>query len=212
MTFTDRYREVGLERNPFCTAELVERRVFLHRGLPNPPPPGSRTMVQVVGDRGYGKSTHLAIWRAAQPGPYHYVPPSPYRSRWSAPPALSKQTGSTTTIYGDEIDRMPSVLRRRWLRKLARSEATVVIGTHTDLSAVATRAGFTVVTHWLEPFTKAELRNFLALRVDAVTIALPGDFALTDDDVEQIYSASRGVPREAEDQAHRLIADRVGQL
>ena len=107
-------------------------------------------MVQVIGDQGMGKSTHLAEWRRLRPGPFHYIPRRPLRDRRRPAPIAP-------LVYGDEIDRMPPRLRSRWFSQLAAVDATVVIGTHRDLSSIARRAGFDVRTHRLRPVTRAEL-------------------------------------------------------
>lgn len=207
MTFADRYREVGLVRNPFSTQALAERHVFLDRGL-SQPKPFTGTMVQLVGDRGFGKSTHLHHWRSGEPGPYHYIPLEPYRERWSTPPSAA-----TGIVYGDEVDRMPVALRRSWFRALAKAQATVVVGTHDDLSKVARRAGLAVVTYALAPLTLDELVELLSRRFQSNAITVGTDsrdtFCFTNDEVAEIYATSLGVPREVDAACHRLLADRI---
>ncbi len=207
MNFVDRYREVGLVRNPFSSQALAERKVFLDRGLPRPAP-HTGTMVQLIGDRGFGKSTHLHHWRSAEPGPYHYIPLEPYRHRWSTPPSAPGGI-----VYGDELDRMPAALRRSWFRALARTQATLVAGTHVDLSSAARRAGLSVVTHVLSPLTRDELVELLTRRFESDSIAPStrshDEFSFTEEEVSQIYEISQGVPREIDAACHRLLADRV---
>lgn len=207
MTWADRYASIGLERNPFSTQALGANRVFIDRGIPAPPPPGSCTLVQLIGDRGYGKSTHLTRWRATQPGPYHYIPLRPYRHRWACPP-----TQPALTVYGDEIDRMPAALRQLWFHSLARAHATVVIGTHADLASTALRVGFTVVSHHLRPFSRNELGAYLNQRLAAAAVAGTVPRAFTETEIDAVLSASGGTPRDAEDAAHRVLAERVGKM
>lgn len=211
--FVDRYHRVGLRGNPFSASgsadphEPVSGPWFVDRGLAPPPPPASAVVVQVIGDQGMGKSTHLAEWRRTQPGPLHYLPRRPYRDRRRPPPVA-------TLVYGDEIDRMPVRLRRRWFRRLAALGATVVIGTHRDLSAVARRAGFGIVhTHRLGPVSQPELALVLDRRLRSAAVAgrLPA-VAFTDDDIDAIHDESGGNLRCADSIAHRLLAERVRQV
>lgn len=211
--FVGRYRLVGLRGNPFSAGgfddpnEPVTGPWFVDRGLAPPPPPGSGVMVQVIGDQGMGKSTHLAEWRRLRPGPFHYIPRRPYRDRWQTPP-------NGAIVYGDEIDRMPIRLRRLWLRRLAVIEATVIIGTHRDLEPVARRAGFDAIhTHRLGPVTRPELATVLERRLLAAGVAgRTLSVAFTDDDVDLIHAESGGNLRAADSIAHRLLAERVRQV
>lgn len=208
----DRYRRVGLAGNPFSAVgfddphEPVTGPWFVDRGLPPPPPPGSGVMVQVIGDQGLGKSTHVAEWRRLQPGPLYYVPRRPYRARWASPPVGD-------LVYGDEIDRMPRLLRRRWLRQLAAIGATVVVGTHRDLTRIARRVGFDVRTHHLRLVSRSELAAVLDRRLQAAAIrGQVVTVAFTDSDVDAIHAESGGNLRAADSVAHRLLAERVRQV
>lgn len=206
VTFIDRYRQVGLERNPFAASMEVDApiRSFVDRGLADPPPPHSGILVQVIGESGWGKSTQVLHWREATPGPYHYIPRAPYRLRWGTAPM--PEAG---VVYGDEIDRMPVTLRRRWFTRLAKQSATAVIGTHADLTRVGRAAGFhDVVTHWLSPLGEDELGQLLRKRL-AEAATTPDHIRFSCEDIETILSGSDGIPGEADVIAHRLLAERV---
>ena len=210
---TDRYRAVGLARNPFAARDHDPDAppCFVSRGFDDPPPAGSRTVVQIIGESGWGKTTHLRHWRIATPGPYHYVPRRPYAARWTAPPV-------DDLVYGDEIDRMPRPLRRRWLQRLAQLGATVVIGTHRDLSGVARRAGFEVVTHRLSEIDRPTLDTIITARIASVALDErdPTDrgstgaprFAFSDGELARIHAKSGGSVRDAEVYCHELLAER----
>ncbi len=142
---------------------------------------------------------------AENSGAVPLLPRSPYRDRWHAPPVAD-------VVYGDEIDRMPVVLRARWLRRLAGVGATVVVGTHRDLSGAGRRAGLVVRTHRLQPVTRIELALVLRRRLQAAalggrTVAV----GFTSADVDEIFLASGGNLREADSVAHRILAERVRQ-
>ncbi len=204
MTFVDRYRLAGLPGNPFSapqrTTEVAAH--FVDRGLGPAPTAGQGLLVQVIGDSGYGKSTQLAHWRATVPGPYHYIPRAPYRRRWATPPI-------EPLVYGDEIDRMPSLRRAAWFRALASVGATVIVGTHVDLARTARRHGLEVISHWLRPLTLAQLRALLEGTLNA---AGTPRVQFSDEDTKVIASRSGGVPREVCVSAHELLAERVADF
>ncbi len=204
--YVDRYHEAGLRRNPFVARQIGDPPVafFVDRGVPAPPAPGSATLFQVIGESGFGKSTHLDHWRTGTPAPYHYIVRAPYRQRWMEPPVES-------LVYGDEIDRMPRPLRRRWFRDLAAIGATVVVGTHRDLAVPARRAGLAVQTHRLEPMDATTLIAIVNGRIDAASTELGkrSPFRFDAAELNRLLQRSGGVPRVAEVIAHQMVADRV---
>ena len=206
----DRYQAVGLRNNPFAADDLIDDEPadpagpwFVSRGLPSPPPPSSRTLVQVIGDQGAGKTTHVRRWRSLTPGPYHYVPRRPYLQRWRRPPV-------GPVVYADEIDRMPRPIRWVWFRALARASSTAVTGTHIDLTRRAERAGLTVITHRLGPIDRSTLKAIIEARLrSAATGHGPITVEFDDDDITRIHHKSQGSVREAEIICHELLAERV---
>jgi hypothetical protein len=204
----DRYRALGLRHNPFAAPErgAPPLTAFVDRGLPHPPAPGSTTLVQVIGDSGLGKSTQLQHWRQHTPGPYHWIPRTPYAARWARPPQADDAEG---IIYGDEIDRMPAPLRRRWFRQLARAGTTLVIGTHADLSSLGKRAGFSVVTHQLQPAGPELLAEMANRRlIDAACGPIPAvQFSTVE--VADVAARCNGNPGAADELFHQLLAQRA---
>lgn len=202
----DRYHRVGLRRNPFAAPGPtgISGDAFVSRGLPTPPPPGRRTLVQVIGDEGAGKTTHIHQWRRLRPGPYHYIPRQPYRSRWADGPV-------GPIVYGDEINRMPVPVRRRWFKGLAAIDATLVIATHSDLSSVGRRFGFATVTHRLPPLDLDTFTRIVEHRLAAEAIDPTGGgrFRFDQGEVELIFHRSSGQLRDAEDLCHMLLAERI---
>ncbi len=213
MAFSDRYRSAGITHNPFAAPQASDPPViaFVDRGLPAPPPPGSTTLVQVLGESGLGKSSQLAHWSEASPGPYHYIPRRPYLDRWATPPGPI----DGATIYGDEIDRMPVPLRRRWFHRLARAASTLVVGTHVDLRTLGEASGFSVITHELQPVDHHTLRTIIERRLEAVKLPSRSDGALeirfSDSDIDRVLEASNGVPGEADVWCHQILAEIVSR-
>ncbi len=180
-------------------------RLFVDRGLPDPPTGHSGTLVQVIGESGMGKSTQLQQWRRKTPGPFHYIARQPYRDRWASPPPAE----AVGTIYGDEIDRMPKPLRAKWFRSLARAGTTLIIGTHVDLSALGRRCGFTVTSHYLQPIDHETLRQIVDARLKAFATGSTPRLTLSDADIDLVLEESDGIPGRADVALHCAVAHRV---
>ena len=201
----DRYEQHGLSGNPFACSPNFDLSLFVDRGLPAPPPPGSGAMIQIIGDRGVGKSTQLAHWRSHLPGVHHYVS---VENRWQLPPLAP-------LVYADEVDRLPRVLRWRWLRALGAQQATVVVGTHVDIGATARRAGLEVQTHQIGLPSPLAFEQMVEQRFVAASLVDPGGSAardalrLTADEIADIYRRSGGSLRSAEVVGHDVVARRV---
>ncbi|NNJ27883.1 hypothetical protein [Alienimonas chondri] len=124
-------------------------------------------MIQLLGEKGAGKTSLLLHWRNERRGPYRYVPPGrPMPTgllRFAPLPA-------GPLVYWDEADRVPPPLLWLALWKAARNGATVVVGTHRDLTPEATRAGLPIVTHEFPPLTPSALRAWCEPRIAAAAL------------------------------------------
>ncbi len=202
-SFFDRYEELGLRRNPFAAWQLGDPLpdTFIDRGLPAPPPAGSKTLVQVIGESGFGKTSHIQHWRKNNCGPYHYIPRRPLSARRVEAPLGD-------LVYGDEIDRMPLLLRRNWFRRLADQNSTLVIGTHADLSRLGRRAGFDVITHWLRPIGAEDLAKMIEARLMGESIR-PDSFRFTTAELDNVLNQSQGIPGRADIICHKILAERA---
>jgi len=103
---------------------------------------------------------------------------------------------------------MPQLLRRRWFEELATAGATLVIGTHTDLSKLGERVGFEVTTKYVRPLSADEIGTMLDLRLGSVGIQAER-FRFSASEVIQIHQSSGGVAGAADVFAHRMLADRI---
>jgi len=199
VTAGDPYRRCGLAANPFAHGDAGEpAAAWVDRGLPPPPAPGARRLVQVIGVKGAGKTSTLRRWRDAGPAPWRYVPRGARRLRPLPVAPL---------VYWDEADRAPAALRRWALRAAARRGATVVAGTHADLGAEAQRAGLGVDTLVLPPITAAELTTWAARRL-AVVGAGP-DWALPAPVAADVAARAGASWRTAGDLLHVWVAGEV---
>lgn len=160
------YAALGLTGNPFVaeTRSGVAPDLWIGRaGAPPAPQPGRRGLIQLIGPKGAGKTSHLLRWRALAPGPYHYVSPGP--ARWRRPPVAP-------LVYWDEVDRLAAPVRTGSLMYAAARRATVVAGTHEDLTGIARACGLAVTTYDFPALIPAVLQEWAGLRI--AKAALPG--------------------------------------
>jgi len=160
--WVDPYRALGLQRNPFEVREVpgVPAAEWIDRGHA-PPTPAACALVQLLGPRGAGKTSLLFHWKQELPGPYLYYPEG--WGRFRLPPVAP-------LCYWDEADRIPwpwllaGFAAARW------TNATVVAGTHRDLSRVARSLGLAVRTIELPLLTVPTLQAWVERCLAAVRI------------------------------------------
>ncbi len=126
----------------------------------DPPEPGRRQFIQVVGARGAGKTSLLLHWRRRLDGPYIHVEAG--RARWRPVPIAP-------IAYWDGAGRIPRVILRRALTAAAGAGATIVIGTHADRGSLGRQAGMMVRSIRLPPPTAATVQVWAARCIAAVT-------------------------------------------
>lgn len=160
----DGYAELGLSGNPFIAEgqPSVPDDLWIARaGVPDLPEPGDRRLIQIIGVKGAGKTSLLLHWRGQRPGPYHYVAPG--RVRWQVPPI-------GPLVYWDEVDRLAGPVRAFSFGYAAARSATIVAGTHADLSRPAKVAGLRVTTFEYPMLTPTVLQQWVQRRIEAVTV------------------------------------------
>lgn len=164
------YRHLGLWRNPFgeltpderaelAVVETASLLAFLEQ---------TQTVVQFLGDCGFGKTTHLLALRMAI-----------HRRSGNA------QTASEGIVYFPEGGPRPSIpngrplfideaQRMSWLQRqnLLRRAGPIVLTSHSDLSAYFLRAGFQVLSVNVGAAkSPQQLAEILNLRLDASRLA-----------------------------------------
>src|SRR5262245_23014495 len=146
-----------MTRNPFVAEATpgVDVSLYIERGLAARPAPGARRFVQLLGERGAGKTTLMLHWRREAGGSYSYVARG-WR-RWGLPAVAA-------LCFWDEADRLPGWVLRAALRLAAWRRATVVVGTHVDLGALALRAGLAVETVRFPALEAGEVQAWARLR------------------------------------------------
>jgi hypothetical protein len=133
------FEHLNLRRNPFgefsaedrtqlAVVDLADALDHLQQSAQKRPP-----ILQVIGEKGFGKTTHLlAIARHFPEAVYIHIPEGEY--------ATVPNTGEPLLI--DEAQRL-TLWQRVWL---FRSQRTLVLGTHRDFSQHLNWAGRSVLT------------------------------------------------------------------
>ena len=150
---TRSYFQFGLRKNPFVAEKLpgVTDELFIERGFPETPKAAQNTFVQIIGEKGAGKTSLLLYWKKLLSGPYTYVPRGIKRYKLLPIRSIS---------YWDEADRIPKFLLWIYLKISCMKKATIVAGTHVDLSDIANKTGKKVITFRFGNITAEELAQW----------------------------------------------------
>ncbi|WP_293069093.1 hypothetical protein [Okeania sp. SIO2B3] len=157
------YERLGLRCNPFTAEQIpgVTEDLWLDRGFSQPPQPRGRVLFQFIGEKGAGKTSHLLHWRKQTGGSYTYYPPG--WGRWQIPPV-------EPISYWDEADRIPIPLLLAALAQASYQGATIVAGTHEDLSWVGRFVRLKIRTIKFHRLTPETILAWAEKRIQAVTL------------------------------------------
>ncbi len=199
----DPYRASGLRRNPFAwTADDRDPGPFLNHLAIARPRPGEGRLLQLIGEKGAGKTTHLRHWHESIGGDYHYVPPEGPFDRAPIGPL----------VFWDEADRLPDRTLVKLFRRAKDQGSTVVAGTHRDLRRPARKTKFPVDTFEFAPVTPELLREWVDTRMHVAQLedGSPCTVHVDDADLAAVLAEPEGRNlRGAGDLLHVLIARRV---
>jgi len=188
------YSSLGLTRNPFAWDDGYDTGPFLnHLGLDTPVADAQR-LLQLVGDRGAGKSTHMRHWHKITGGIYYYVEPEGRAVLPIGP-----------IVYWDEADRVSDRQLKRSFKEIARIGGTVVAGTHRDLSKPARASGLEVDTIRFGQLKPEVLSHWCQARIDAASDGRP-QFLVPGTVLDQVCAESKSSLRDAGDLLHMWVA------
>lgn len=198
---TDAYRlnpylSLGLQRNPFVLEDswAITPSLWIDRGYSAPPVPKTRQLIQLIGEKGTGKTSHLKHWQAQTGGPYCYSPPGWQRLK-------IPEVGPI--VYWDEADRIPFLYLLIALAAAARHHYTIVAGTHIDLSHAAFRVKLPVRTIQIDTFDEVLLQSWATQRIEALRISnAVCRLQLDSEKAKEIAIKAKGSWRKAADQLH----------
>ncbi len=198
------YLNLGLLRNPFVleSAVALPDTLWIDRGWSTAIAPQAKSLIQFIGVKGAGKTSHLKHWQAQTGGPYCHYPPGWHRFKlpplgWQNPLAPGEM------LYWDEADRIPFSYLLVALMIAAHHRRTIVMGTHVDLGWMARLVGLRVRTIAIAPFTPQMLLAWAYQRIESAR--LPGQacrLQLSELEAKRIAIAAQGSWREAADELH----------
>ncbi|HUP24503.1 MAG TPA: hypothetical protein VNB06_16360 [Thermoanaerobaculia bacterium] len=144
------YGHLNLTRNPFGEAAAADRVATAVTELGDLPERLARPgfALQILGDSGRGKTTHLLALR-------QFFPEAPWVR---VDPGASPRMPAGTPLFVDEAQHLSPWRRRRLYRHRVRSLA---LGTHVDLQAELERAGYQV--HTIRPAAEVSVERLEAI-------------------------------------------------
>ncbi|MBI1374059.1 MAG: hypothetical protein GC159_15165 [Phycisphaera sp.] len=158
------FAHLNLRRNPFGEPQRHERGELAVVDIDAPLAALREALaaarpyaVQLIGDCGRGKTTHLlALHQHFTDAPYVYVAEN-------EPTPTIPDVSSGGVLFVDEMQRVP----RRTRRAVMRRGAALVIGTHRDHTRELRRAGYAIDTIRPAAMTTVDrLRRIVARRID----------------------------------------------
>ncbi len=192
------YRPLGLTGNPFAWVEGKDPGPFLNHRHLEVPRSGEGRLLQLIGVRGAGKSTHLEHWQSITGGSYYYVEPV-----GKADPPLDGGI-----VYWDEVDRIGDRQLKKLFRIAVQEHKTVVAGTHRNLCRPATAVGLPITTIAFERLSIDVLDEWSRARIARVAVpGAPAAFNFVPRDVlEQVIDEVGASLRQAGDLLHVWVA------
>ncbi|MGD1911517.1 MAG: hypothetical protein ACFB2X_11850 [Rivularia sp. (in: cyanobacteria)] len=192
MSYYNPYHKLGLQRNPFTAPDNLEipPQRWFDFGFSQAPPIQKRLFLQVIGEKGAGKTSHLLHWKQQTGGVYYYCQPG--WKAWLLPPVAK-------IVYWDEANRipLPLLLISLWLAHSI--NATIVSGTHNNLAKFASLFSFEIKTIRLSTLCVENLLQWSKKLIESERLSpsIPIRLELTTDNARKIVADSQGSWRKA---------------
>jgi hypothetical protein len=199
------YHLFGLQRNPFVIEQSpgVSENLWVERSLScQTPKAKNTTFVQVIGDKGAGKTSLMIHWQRMIPGPYFYVPRT-YHRFFLLPPLKD-------IVYWDEVDRMPLWTFLLYLTIAKIKGYTIVCGTHKNLTTWAKLWRFQVYDVSFPPLDVEIVYKWAWMRIMHASITdAPPSLPLSKKIVAELLKKSGNCWRRVGDELHKWTASVV---
>ncbi|MBD2255858.1 hypothetical protein H6G14_32335 [Nostoc parmelioides FACHB-3921] len=152
-----------------------------------------------MGEKGAGKTSHLLHWKQQTGGVYYYCQPG--WKRCSLPPV-------TKIVYWDEANRIPLPLLLTSLLVSRCINATIVAGTHDNLTEFASLFGFEIKNMTLSTLCVENLLQWAKKLIEAERLSpsIPISLELSTDNAREIVAESQGSWRQAATYLHIWVA------
>ena len=199
----DPYHHLGLKRNPFFAPEslVIGADRWLDFGYSVAPSPKQQLFIQIIGQKGAGKTSHLLHWQQQTGGEYFYQPP------WNWRPHLP----IGAIAYWDEANRIPLPRLMVALWQAYRQGATIVAASHWDLKPMAQMMGFPVKTLHLATLNPDSLQAWIQVQLSSEQLFpdKPVVLPLAAHEVAEVIDYSQGSWRAASSYLHRWLAQQA---
>lgn len=195
------YLALGLRGNPFIVRDdlRVPEILWVDRGWSQAPSCQAKQWVQIIGNNGFGKTSHLIHWQAQTGGPYCSYPTG--WGRLKLPPVAR-------IAYWDEADRIPLPFLMVALVWAAFTGATIAAGTHRDRGKIAALVGLTVKSIYLPPLDVKSLILWANYQIEAARLPnMNCPLTLEPEKAEAITAMAKGSWRTAADYLHIWVAE-----
>jgi hypothetical protein len=209
----DPYHCLGLKRNPFFAPDSLEidGDRWLDLGYSVAPLPQQRIFLEIIGQKGSGKTSHLLHWQQQTGGNYFYQKPWFWRELPPYLPQITEDFNRRFITYWDEANRIPIPTLLWVLKQAYHQKMTVVIASHWSLKIFAKIVGFSVKTVKLKPFNLEQLKSWIDRQLIAEKLFDDHEpnLAFSSDQLETIMTVSQGSWRKAATYLHRLTAQQA---
>lgn len=197
----DPYRLLGLKRNPFVIESKpgVSSEHWIDQ-IPELPFPQKkqRQLIQILGHKGAGKTSLILHWQKYVGGPYHYVPPDVGKYHF---PKIKE------LCFIDEADRLPLFYKPIIFALAKAKQATLVVGTHEDLSIWAKIFQMSVQTIQFPPLNTKIITLWANHRINSTRLEEePCLLTLSEQTVQIICDKANNCWRKVGDELHLWAA------
>ena len=183
------YNHHNLIRNPFVFLDRpgVSEDLYTERNCPEIDKACERQFIQILGDKGFGKTTYLLHLQETGNAVYKYIPEGV--RRFCLLP-ISKY------VLIDEIDRYPKILLFIYLTIYRILGTNIVVGSHEDLSRIVRFFGFAFKPFEFSELNLEFLKSWIYKRLEKNQLGCNPPMP-SDGDLMEILDKSKNSLREA---------------
>jgi hypothetical protein len=213
MSYVNPYHRLGLKRNPFFASDslYLDSDRWLDFGHSLAPLSQQRIFVQIIGQTGAGKTSHLLHWQQQTGGNYFYQKPWNWQELPPYLPQIKEDFNRIHITYWDEANRIPIPTLLWALKQAYYHQMTVVVGSHWSLKMLAKTVGFPVKTVQLRAFNLEQLKYWIERQLIAEKLDpnQAPNWQISSEQLETIMKLSQGSWRKAATYLHRWTAQQT---
>lgn len=153
------YNNHNLIRNPFVFLDRpgVDEDLYIERNCPVVDKDKKAQFIQILGDKGFGKTTYLLHLQETKKANYKYIPEG--LRRFCLLPI-------SNYVLIDEVDRYPKILLFFYMLIYRFLGTNIVVGTHEDLSLIAKCLRFNFIPFEFSKLNLTFFKGWIDKRLD----------------------------------------------